>query len=114
MMDNSLGMIQNGLNLRFENSIQSLEINIPGIISEKTKLLGRKKKDSLEIGKHTKYSPDNIQKKIKRKVIEVTKKFLNEKIIKIEIKNKNFPKNLKLKVLPQDIFVTNQDKKDNQ
>ena len=45
--------------------------------------LGRKKKDSNEIGKHNKYSEDNIIKKIKSHLLTILLKFINIVINKI-------------------------------
>ena len=51
-------------------------------IGEK-KLLGRKRKDSLTEGKHTKYSHDNLYRKIKSIILHLVYLFINTKINEI-------------------------------
>ena len=51
--------------------------------TNKKSLLGRKKKDSNETGKHNKFTPDNIIKKIKGSLLIILLKFINSKINKI-------------------------------
>jgi len=50
---------------------------------EGKKLLGRKRKDSLTEGKHTKYSPDNLSRKIKSILLNSIFIFINLKINKL-------------------------------
>ena len=49
-------------------------------LDKKKKLLGRKKKNSGEIGIHNKFSKDNMMRKIKNKIIESARKLINKKL----------------------------------
>ena len=89
----------NEINEIKHNSINSnssedniLSTQIDSTIIDKIK--GRKKKDSERIGKHTKYSTDNMMRKIKNKVLEYCRslinKILSDDIIEYnELKKKN-------------------------
>ena len=44
--------------------------------SDRNKMLGRKRKDSQTIGIHNKYSNDNVQKKIKSKLLDILLNFI--------------------------------------
>ena len=48
---------------------------------KKIKSIGRKKKNSGEIGEHNKFSNDNMMRKLKNKVIESARKLISKKII---------------------------------
>jgi hypothetical protein len=70
---------------------------------ETPKKQGRKRNNSLIKGNHSKFSPDNMQKKIKSKVLSSTMIFINKKIEKIyQIKSKNNKKKNQLKQIPHD------------
>jgi len=68
-----------------KNIISSQNINSPEInqiIRPKTKLLGRKKKNSGEIGKHNKYAENNMTRKMKVIIKNDLLDFINSKIKK--------------------------------
>ena len=67
------------------NNLIIVEENIQDKNNEvkKNSKLGRKKKDSNESGKHTKYSTDNIFKKIKSCVLEFLYPLINKKIVNV-------------------------------
>ena len=50
---------------------------------------GRKKKDSVEIGKHTKIAKDNLRSKVRTYSLDFLYEYFNKEIQKIEIKNLN-------------------------
>lgn len=77
----------NNNNNIFENNNLSKIINISenNHKSKNTKMLGRKKKDSKEIGKHTKFDDDNIIRKIKPLFYSNVIDFLNKKLKKNNI-----------------------------
>ena len=65
----------------------------------KKRFLGRKKKNSNEIGEHSRYSKDNIIRKIKTLLLHYLKIFINSKIYKVydgNIKEGIFIKQLKI------------------
>ena len=79
-------------NLNFQKEINS--INIPNnnyksescseeSIHKKKKILGRKKKNSNEKGIHTKYSEDNIIRKIKSTILSFVIQFINTTIYSV-------------------------------
>ena len=76
--------IQPNSNLKIVNTKYEKEINIQikNVPPHKNKL-GRKKKNSNEKGKHTKYCVDNILRRIKSTVISYLQSFLNSSIYKI-------------------------------
>ena len=59
------------------NEIENNEISGP---TQNKPLLGRKKKNSNHVGKHTKYSEDNVIRKIKAIIISSLKDFINSVI----------------------------------
>jgi hypothetical protein len=76
---NNLNQIkENNLLIVEENNQEQTPINNKG--NKKSKL-GRKKKGSNEVRKHTKYSSDNIFKKIKSCVLEILYPLINKKIV---------------------------------
>ena len=70
----------NEINEKLENEGNEIENNEISEPTQKKFLLGRKKKDSNQEGKHTKYSEDNIIRKIKASVISSLKDFINSVI----------------------------------
>jgi len=60
---------------------------------EGKKLLGRKRKDSFTEGKHTKYSPDNMNRKIKSILLNSIFIFINLKINKLYKNDPDYDKN---------------------
>ena len=64
---------------------------------EEPKILGRKRKGSPTQGKHTKYSNDNLYRKIKSNLLDIIYEFLNNKIIEVYKDNPNY--NLKKDIL---------------
>lgn len=93
---------ENGNDNDNANSIHLSIVNEPMILIENDeaeeeinvgkKLLGRKRKDSLTEGKHNKYSPDNLNRKIKGMVLNTLYHFTNSKIKKILKNEPDFDK----------------------
>jgi len=79
--------------------------NIP-----KDKLLGRKKKDSKEIGKHTKYNRDDMTSKFKVRIERALLEIINPKI---QEKNLNDPIKGKENKIKGILKINYQEKKDN-
>ena len=77
--------------------------------SDKNKMLGRKRKDSLTKGKHNKYSNDNLQRKIKSNLLDILFNFINQKIIEKykNIPNYNIEKDILMKNEQKQIVNTN-------
>ena len=77
--------------------------------SDKNKMLGRKRKDSLTKGKHNKYSNDNLQRKIKSNLLDILFNFINKKIIEIfkNMTNFNIEKDILMKNEQKQIVNTN-------
>jgi len=98
------------INENYEEENQSLKLvnfpffqkNVELIFNEKEKSkeklkLGRKKKNSFEIGNHNKYTSDNIIRKCKTVIINVLCNFINKKIkdiYKKSFENSFIPKKL--------------------
>ena len=59
---------------------KEIEINIKNDVEKKTKLFGRKKANSNQIGIHNKYSDDNLRMKCKHIILSSLMTFINKKI----------------------------------
>ena len=101
-----------------QSSHQKKEEVILDIFKDKEKekmkkcLLGRKKKDSNEPGKHNKFSEDNIIKKIKSNLLLILLKFINieiDKIYKGNIGHGIFQKHL-LKINQNQVIISKNNK----
>ena len=73
-------------------------------LGNKKKLLGRKKKDGIEKGKHNKYSPDNIIKKIKTIFFKYIIIYIN--LIK-EKHTQKYKENFEFKKLSYENYINN-------
>ena len=71
----------NNFNQIKENNLLIVEENNEK--DKKKSKLGRKKKNSNEVRKHTKYSTDNIFKKIKSSILELLYPHINKKIVNV-------------------------------
>ena len=67
-------------------------------IKNKKKLLGRKAKNSGEIGEHTKFSENNMTRKIKVLIKDCLKDHINSKLVKLNLKNINIQNKIYEKV----------------